>query len=351
MAGLSGIPEQAGPQGAPEGGGRSLLPDRARVFVAGHRGLVGSAVARRLAAEGHEVLARGREELDLRDAEATGRWLRATRPDAVVLAAARVGGIMANSTYPVQFIEDNLRIQLSVVAGAHAAGVPRLLFLGSSCIYPRLAPQPIREDALLTGPLEPTNEAYALAKIAGIVQVQSYRRQYGAAYVSAMPTNLYGPGDNFDLETSHVLPALIRRFHEAERDGAEEVTLWGSGSPRREFLHVDDLAAACTLLLRRYDADEPVNVGCGADLTIRDLAETVRDVVGYRGRIGWDTAKPDGTPRKLLDVSRLFALGWRPRIALRDGIAAVYGQWRAQEGAAAPGSAPDPGAGEPAAPH
>ncbi|MFI0899275.1 GDP-L-fucose synthase family protein [Streptomyces sp. NPDC020983] len=333
-------------------GARSLLPVRARVFVAGHRGLVGSAVARRLAAEGHEVLARDRSALDLRDAAATAAWLRAVRPDAVVLAAARVGGIMANATYPVQFLEDNLRIQLSVVAGAHAAGVPRLLFLGSSCIYPRLAPQPIREDALLTGPLEPTNEAYALAKIAGIVQIQSYRRQYGAAYISAMPTNLYGPGDNFDLETSHVLPALIRRFHEAARDGAPEVTLWGSGTPRREFLHVDDLAAACTLLLRTYDADEPVNVGCGSDLAVRELAETVRDVVGYRGRIGWDTARPDGTPRKLLDVSRLFALGWRPRIGLREGIAAVYEQWRAgAEAARAPGPGPDPGAGEVAAAH
>lgn len=339
------------PAGTPAGGARSLLPDRARVVVAGHRGLVGSAIARRLTAEGHAVLTRDRAELDLRDAESTARWLRATRPDAVVLAAARVGGIMANATYPVQFLEDNLRIQLSVVAGAHAAGVPRLLFLGSSCIYPRLAPQPIREDALLTGPLEPTNEAYALAKIAGIVQVQSYRRQYGAGYISAMPTNLYGPGDNFDLATSHVLPALIRRFHEAAQAGAPQLALWGSGTPRREFLHVDDLAAACTLLLRRYDADEPVNVGCGTDLTIRELAETVREVVGYRGEIGWDTTKPDGTPRKLLDISRLSALGWRPRIALRDGIAQVYAQWRAQGADASPGPAADPGAGAPAGSH
>ncbi|MFF7153183.1 NAD-dependent epimerase/dehydratase family protein [Streptomyces sp. NPDC008139] len=312
-----------------------LLPDAARIFVAGHRGLVGSAVARRLTADGHQVLTRGRAELDLRDAAATAAYLRDIRPDAVVLAAAKVGGIMANSTYPVQFLEDNLRIQLSVVAGAHEAGVARLLFLGSSCIYPKLAPQPIHEDALLTGPLEPTNEAYALAKIAGIVQVQSYRKQYGASYISAMPTNLYGPGDNFDLATSHVLPALIRRFHEAEQDGAAELTLWGSGTPRREFLHVDDLAAACALLLRVYDGAEPVNVGCGEDLTIRELAETVRDVVGYRGTIGWDTTKPDGTPRKLLDVSRLQALGWRPEIALRDGIAAVYADWRATAGSVA----------------
>lgn len=275
---------------------RSLLRPGSRIFVAGHRGLVGSAVARRLAEDGHEVLTRGRDLLDLRDAARTETYLKEVRPDAVVLAAAKVGGIMANSTYPVQFLEDNLRIQLSVIAGAHAAGTERLLFLGSSCIYPRLAPQPIREESLLTGELEPTNEAYALAKIAGIVQTQSYRRQYGASYISAMPTNLYGPGDNFDLETSHVLPALIRRFHEARRDGAPEVTLWGSGSPRREFLHVDDLAAACVSLLEAYDGDEPVNIGCGEDLTIRELAETVREVTGYEGSIVWDTSKPDGAP-------------------------------------------------------
>ncbi|WP_406264288.1 GDP-L-fucose synthase [Actinacidiphila glaucinigra] len=306
----------------------ALLPDRARIFVAGHRGLVGSAVTRRLTADGHEVITRGRGELDLRDAARTEAFLKEQRPDAVVLAAAKVGGIMANSTFPVQFLEDNLRIQLSVIAGAHAAGVGRLLFLGSSCIYPKHAPQPIHEDALLTGPLEPTNEAYALAKIAGIVQVQSYRRQYGASFVSAMPTNLYGPGDNFDLETSHVLPALIRRFHEARRDGAPEVVLWGSGSPRREFLHVDDLAAACAVLLRAYDGEEPVNIGCGDDLTIRELAETVREVTGYEGAVAWDTSKPDGTPRKLLDISRLSALGWKPQIPLRDGIAATYRWWR-----------------------
>ncbi|WP_433889059.1 GDP-L-fucose synthase family protein [Streptomyces sp. CA-111067] len=312
-----------------------LLPAGARIFVAGHRGLVGSAVTRRLTADGYRVLTRTRTELDLRDAAATAAYLDESRPDAVVLAAARVGGIMANSTYPVQFLEDNLKIQLSVIAGAHAAGVGRLLFLGSSCIYPKLAAQPIREDALLTGPLEPTNEAYALAKIAGIVQVQSYRKQYGASFVSAMPTNLYGPGDNFDLATSHVLPALIRRFHEARVAGAPELTLWGSGTPRREFLHVDDLAAACELLLRVYDGDEPVNVGCGEDLEIRELAETVSEVVGYQGAIAWDTGKPDGTPRKLLDVSRLRALGWQPRIPLRDGIASVYEQWREAAGSVA----------------
>ncbi len=306
----------------------SLLPERARVFVAGHRGLVGSAVARRLAAEGHEVLTRTRAELDLRDATRTAAELAALRPDAVVLAAAKVGGIMANSTQPVQFLEENLQIQLSVIAGAHTAGVGRLLFLGSSCIYPKHAPQPISEDALLTGPLEPTNEAYALAKIAGIVQVQSYRRQYGASYISAMPTNLYGPGDNFDLETSHVLPALIRRFHEAAAEGREEIVLWGSGTPRREFLHVDDLAAACAVLLRSYDGDEPVNVGCGDDLTISELAATVAEVTGFTGRIAWDTNRPDGTPRKLLDISRIAALGWKPAIPLRDGIAATYAHWR-----------------------
>lgn len=309
-----------------------FLAPNARVFVAGHRGLVGSAVVRRLTAEGYEVLTRGRADLDLRDGAATAAYLRDVRPDAVVLAAAKVGGIMANSTFPVQFLEDNLKIQLSVVAGAHAAEVGRLLFLGSSCIYPKLAPQPISEDALLTGPLEPTNEAYALAKIAGIVQVQSYRKQYGASYISAMPTNLYGPGDNFDLETSHVLPALIRRFHEAAAEGREEITLWGSGTPRREFLHVDDLAAACAVLLREYDGAEPVNIGCGEDLTIKALAETVAEVTGFRGRLAWDTSKPDGTPRKLLDVTRLRALGWKPAVPLREGIAATYAWWREQNG-------------------
>ncbi|MEV6162690.1 GDP-L-fucose synthase [Streptomyces sp. NPDC052052] len=306
---------------------RPLLRPGARIWVAGHRGLVGSAVVRRLTASGYQVITRDRDRLDLRDAARTEAFLREVRPDAVVLAAAKVGGIMANQTYPVQFLEDNLRIQLSVVAGAHAAGVERLLFLGSSCIYPRLAPQPIPESALLTGPLEPTNEAYALAKIAGIVQIRSYRRQYGVAYISAMPTNLYGPGDNFDLETSHVLPALIRRFHEARRDGSATVMLWGSGRPRREFLHVDDLASACLLLLERYDGEEPVNVGCGQDLAISELAGIVGEVTGFQGEIAWDASKPDGTPRKLLDVSRLASLGFVPRIPLRDGIAGTYAWW------------------------
>jgi GDP-L-fucose synthase len=304
-----------------------LLPPPARVFVAGHRGLVGSAVARRLTAEGYEVLTRTRAELDLRDAAATTAFLRETRPEAVVLAAARVGGIMANSTRPVEFIEDNLLIQLAVVSAAHAAGVRRLLFLGSSCIYPKLAPQPIPEEALLTGPLEPTNEAYAVAKIAGIVQIKAYRKQFGASFIACMPTNLYGPGDNFDLETSHVLPALVRRFHEARRDGRDEVLLWGTGTPRREFLHVDDLASACEVLLRRYDGEEPVNVGCGEDLTIRELAETVARVTGYEGRIAFDPSRPDGTPRKLLDIGRISALGWAPAIPLAEGIADTYLSW------------------------
>ncbi|UED83829.1 GDP-L-fucose synthase family protein [Streptomyces profundus] len=306
----------------------TLLPPNARIFVAGHRGLAGSAIAAELAGAGHEVITRTRELLDLRDAEATESFLRATRPDAVVLAAARVGGIMANAMEPVAFIEDNLRIQLSVIAGAHAADVNRLLFLGSSCIYPRLAPQPIPEEALLTGPLEPTNEPYALAKIAGISQLRSYRRQYGRSYVAAMPTNLYGPGDNFDPRTAHVLPALLRRLDEARRDGRDEVTLWGSGTPRREFLHSRDLARACLLMLRVYDEELPLNVGCGADLSIAELADAIASVVGFRGRIGWDTGKPDGTPRKLLDISRLRALGFEPHVPLADGLADTYAWWR-----------------------
>ncbi|GAU69265.1 GDP-L-fucose synthase [Streptomyces sp. NBRC 110611] len=305
-----------------------FLPPPARVFVAGHRGLVGSAVTRRLTAQGYRVLTRTRAELDLRDARATAAFLRRARPDAVVLAAARVGGIMANSTHPVPFLEDNLTIQLSVISGAHHAGIPRLLFLGSSCIYPRHAVQPITEDALLSGPLEPTNEAYAIAKIAGLVQIRSYRRQYGASFISAMPTNLYGPGDNFDPATSHVLPALIRRFHDAKEAKLTDVTVWGTGTPRREFLHADDLASACEVLLRRYDGDAPVNVGCGEDLTIADLAARVAAAVGYRGRITFDPSRPDGTPRKLLDISTIRALGWAPAVPLAEGIAQTYRAWR-----------------------
>ena len=301
------------------------LPRDARIYVAGHRGLVGSAVWRHLESLGHtSMIGRTSRELDLRDRAAVESFFAAERPTHVVLAAAKVGGIVANNTYPVEFLSDNLRIQLNVLDAARANGVERLLFLGSSCIYPKHAPQPIPESALLTGPLEPTNDAYAIAKIAGVLHVQALRRQYGASFVSAMPTNLYGPGDNFDLESSHVLPALIRRMHEARLAGAPSVTLWGTGSPRREFLHVDDLARACVHLLEGYDAPEPINVGVGDDVTIRSLAELVAEVVGYDGTLEWDTTRPDGTPRKLLDVSRITALGWQAEISLRDGIKATY---------------------------
>jgi GDP-L-fucose synthase len=294
-------------------------------YVAGHRGLVGSAVHRHLAAEGFtRLIGRSSAELDLRDAGAVRAFFAEHRPAYVVLAAARVGGIVANSTRPAEFLADNLRIQLNVLEAAGEHGVERLLFLGSSCIYPKLAPQPITEDALLTGPLEPTNDAYAIAKIAGVMQVQAMRRQYGVRFVSAMPTNLYGPGDNFHPTGSHVLPAMIRRFHEAARSGAESVTCWGTGTPRREFLHVDDLAAACLVLLERYDDPAPINVGVGTDVSVADLARTVAAAVGYRGAIEWDTTRPDGTPRKLLDVSRITALGWRARIGLAEGVERTY---------------------------
>ena len=303
------------------------LPRDARIYVAGHRGLVGSAVWRHLSGLGFSVLiGRTSTELDLRDRAAVDAFFDAERPTHVVLAAAKVGGIVANATYPAEFLSDNLRIQVNVLDAAQRVGVSRLLFLGSSCIYPKHAPQPISESALLTGPLEPTNDAYAIAKIAGVLHVQALRREYGASFVSAMPTNLYGPGDNFDLETSHVLPALIRRMHEAREGGAPSVTLWGTGSPRREFLHVDDLARACVHLLESYDEPDPINVGVGEDIPIRDLAALVAEVVGYGGMIEWDTSRPDGTPRKLLDVSRITALGWKPEIGLRDGIAATY-EW------------------------
>ncbi len=301
------------------------LDRAAKVYVAGHAGLVGSAMWRHLLEEGFTgLIGRGSGELDLRDRSAVNRFFAAERPRVVVLAAARVGGIMANATYPAQFLSDNLRIQVNVLDAAAEHGVERLLLLGSSCIYPKITPQPIREDALLTGPLEPTNDAYAIAKIAGITHIQALRRQYGLPYIAAMPCNLYGPGDNFDPLTSHVLPALIHRFHEAKHQEAGRVRLWGTGAPRREFLHVDDLARACLLLLERYDAPEPVNVGTGTDLTIRELAETVADVVGHDGDVEWDATKPDGTPRKLLDVSRITRLGWAPRVDLRDGIETTY---------------------------
>jgi GDP-L-fucose synthase len=298
-------------------------PDR--VFVAGHRGLVGSAIVRRLEAEGFgDLLLRSRTELDLTDARAVDRFFAETRPQYVFLSAAKVGGIVANNTYPADFIRDSLAIELNVIDAAHRHGAEKLLFLGSSCVYPKHAPQPMKEEHLLTGVLEPTNESYAIAKIAGIKMCEAYRRQYGARFISVMPTNLYGPNDNFDLETSHVLPALVRRFHEAKESGAASVTLWGTGSPRREFLHVDDLADACVHLMRTYDEAEFVNIGWGRDITIRELAELVARVVGYDGALEWDTTRPDGTPRKLLDTSRLTGLGWTPRVELEDGIRQTY---------------------------
>ncbi len=310
-----------------------------RLFIAGHRGLVGRALVRawerRIAAgEPWEILTRTRAELDLRDEAATRRFLHDEKPTHVIVAAAKVGGIKANNDFPVEFLLDNLRVQNSLIEGAWRAGVERLLFLGSSCIYPKHAPQPIREDALLTGPLEPTNEPYALAKIAGLKLCQAYRRQYGAHFVTAMPTNLYGPYDNFDPLTSHVLPALIHKFHVAKAENRPAVTLWGTGAPRREFLHADDLAGACALLLDRYDDEAPINVGAGEDIAIRDLAELVREAVGYEGALEWDSSQPDGTPRKLLDSSRLLALGWKPRVHLREGIAATY-RWYQEHRAAA----------------
>jgi GDP-L-fucose synthase len=299
----------------------------APTYIAGHRGLVGAALWRHFAASGFDnLIGRTSSELDLRDRNATFGFFAATHPQTVVVAAAKVGGIMANSTYPADFLSDNLRIQLNVLDAALAVGVNRLLFLGSSCIYPKFAPQPISEDSLLTGPLEPTNDAYAIAKIAGVMQVQAARRQHGVRWISAMPTNLYGPGDNFDLETSHVLAALIRRFHDAKVTGAPSVTLWGTGTPRREFLHVDDLARACELLLEAYDDPAPINVGVGVDLTISELAELVAGIVGYTGEWQFDPSKPDGTPRKLLDVHRIAALGFTAQISLEQGIASTY-QW------------------------
>ena len=295
-----------------------------RVFVAGHRGMVGSAIVRRLETEGCEVLTAARGELDLKDQAAVRAWFAAARPDAVFLAAAKVGGILANDTYPADFLYDNLMIEANVIEAAHRTDVAKLLFLGSSCIYPKFAEQPIREDSLLTGALEPTNEWYAIAKIAGIKLAQAYRRQHGRDYISAMPTNLYGPGDNFDLQSSHVLPALIRKTHEAKQAGADSITIWGTGTPRREFLHVDDLADACVFLMKTYSGDEHVNVGFGDDVTIRELTEAVKAAVGFDGAIVCDTTKPDGTPRKLMDSSKLAGLGWRPRTPLNEGIAAVY---------------------------
>jgi len=297
----------------------------AKIFVAGHRGMVGSAVVRRFQQAGFEnILTRTRQELDLMDRSAVRAFFEAERPDYVVDAAARVGGIAANFEKPVEFLIENLTIQNNVIQAAADFGVMKLLFLGSSCIYPKLAPQPLTEDALLTGLLEPTNDAYAIAKIAGIKLCQAYAREYGKNFISGMPTNLYGPNDNFDLHTSHVLPALIRKVHEAKKDGAQEVSVWGSGTPRREFLHVDDLADACFFLLENYDSPEIVNIGCGEDVSIRELAETVCEVLGFEGALVFDSSKPDGTPRKLMHVGRLLALGWKPRIGLKDGIRDAY---------------------------
>jgi GDP-L-fucose synthase len=301
----------------------------ARVYVAGHRGLAGSAIWRHLSSQGFtQLLGATSSEVDLRDREATLRYVDDVKPDVIVDAAARVGGILANNAYPADFLSDNLRIQVNLMDAAREVGVERLLFLGSSCIYPKYAEQPIREDSLLTGKLEPTNDAYAIAKIAGILQVQSNRRQHGRHWISAMPTNLYGPNDNFHPEKSHVLPALLRRFHEAKEARIREVVLWGTGTPRREFLHVDDLATASLFLLENYDDDETINVGVGEDVSVRELAEVIADVVGFDGDIVQDTTKPDGTPRKLLDVSRINALGWKARIPLRDGIASTYAWFR-----------------------
>jgi GDP-L-fucose synthase len=299
----------------------------ARIYVAGHTGLVGSAITRRLQEGGFtRVLTATREELDLRDQAAVNRWFAANRPEYVFLVAGTVGGILANSTRPAEFIYDNMMIHATVVDAAYREGVRKLLYLGSSCIYPRECPQPMKEEYLLTGPLEPTNESYAVAKIAGIKLCQSYRRQYGCDFISAMPTNLYGPNDNFDLTSSHVLPALVRRFHDAKARGKREVVIWGTGAARREFLHVDDLADACLFIMERFDGDQHINVGTGEDLTIRELAEIVREVVHPQATLTFDTTKPDGTPRKLLDVSHLHALGWQHKIPLRDGIRSTY-EW------------------------
>ena len=294
------------------------------VYVAGHRGLVGSAICRRLQKEGTTVVTASRDQVDLKSRSAVDAFFAENEIEQVYLAAAKVGGIYANDNYPAEFIYDNLTIQTNVIDAAWRAGVKKLLFLGSSCIYPKLAPQPMTEDCLLTGPLEPTNQWYAIAKIAGIKMCQAYRKQYGFDAISVMPTNLYGPGDNFDLKTSHVLPALIRKFHEAKAAGEKSATVWGTGTPRREFLHVDDLADACVFLMRNYNAPEIVNIGWGQDVGILELAELVKGVVGYEGDIELDTSKPDGTPRKLLDTSRLSSLGWKPSIGLEEGIRGTH---------------------------
>jgi GDP-L-fucose synthase len=305
-----------------------------KIYVAGHRGLVGSAIVRSIESQSeHTWIGQTRSELDLLDRDAVFSFLASETPDAVVIAAAKVGGIHANSSFPVQFLSENMQIETNLMDGSHAAGIEKLLFLGSSCVYPKFAQQPIKEEYLLTGELEASNEAYALAKISGLKLVQAYRKQYGHKWISAMPTNMYGPGDNFDLETSHVLPALIRKFHDAKIRGDKEVTLWGSGSPKREFLHADDLGSACLFLLERYDSDTPLNVGVGKDIAIDALANLIQEIVGYTGKIVWDTSKPDGTPQKLLDVSRINMLGWKPSIDLRSGLEQTY-KWYVESGLA-----------------
>lgn len=300
-----------------------------RIWVAGHRGMVGSAVIRRLAHEECDVITAGRETVDLTNQAAVNAWMAETKPDAIVMAAAKVGGIQANSNYPVDFLQDNIILQSNIFRAAHENDVARFLFLGSSCIYPKMAPQPIAEDSLLTGPLEPTNEWYAIAKIAGIKMAQAYRQQYGRDWISAMPTNLYGPGDNYDLNSSHVLPALLRKFHEAKESGAPSVELWGSGTPLREFMHSDDLADALVFLLKTYSGYDHINVGSGVEVSIRTLAETIARVVGYEAELTFDSTKPDGTPRKLMDSTRLHALGWNDARTLEDGIRHTYEIWRA----------------------
>lgn len=296
-----------------------------KIYVAGHAGLVGSAVVREIESKGeHSWVGKTRNELDLLDRKAVFEFLADEKPEAVVIAAAKVGGIYANDTQPVEFLSENLQLETNLIDGAHAANIQQLLFLGSSCVYPRLSKQPIKEEYLLTGELEPTNEAYALAKISGIKLIQAYRKQYGHKWITAMPTNIYGPGDNFDLENSHVLPALIRKFHDAKASGAKAVTLWGSGTPRREFLHADDFAGACLFLLDKYDAEIAVNVGVGEDVSIHELADIIKEVVGFDGATKWDSSRPDGAPRKLLDVSRITELGWGPSIPLETGIKLTY---------------------------
>ncbi len=292
-----------------------------KIYVAGHRGLVGSAIVRNIEEHTqHSWVGRTRSELDLLDRKAVFNFLAEEKPDAVIIAAAKVGGIQANKSYPVEFLSENLQIETNLIDGSHAAGIEKLLFLGSSCIYPKLAGQPIKEEYLLTGELEKTNEAYAISKIAGLKLVESYRKQYGRKWISAMPTNVYGPGDNYDLENSHVLPALIRKFNDAKDQGLPSVTLWGSGTPKREFIYSDDLASACLFLLEHYDDDIAINVGSGKDLSILELANTIQEAVGFKGEVIWDKSRPDGTPRKLLDIQRILDLGWSPKVSLKEGI-------------------------------